>query len=94
MRSKITFHIDEAQRVLTAIRDDAALLANLQASAEACFDILPRGGKTLLAGDGGDAFIGYSTSGQSPNILRTIEEARMKGIVCIGLKGSRSGPMQ
>lgn len=41
----------------------------------------------------GDVFIGYSTSGQSPNILRALEEARASGIFCIGLTGNRGGPM-
>jgi D-sedoheptulose 7-phosphate isomerase len=42
----------------------------------------------------GDVFIGYSTSGRSPNILRAFEEARAMGLVCIGLTGNRGGPMR
>jgi D-sedoheptulose 7-phosphate isomerase len=42
----------------------------------------------------GDVFIGYSTSGKSPNILRALEEARGKGITTIGFTGNRGGPMQ
>jgi D-sedoheptulose 7-phosphate isomerase len=45
-------------------------------------------------GSKGDVFIGYSTSGRSPNVLRALEEARKKGIVCIGLTGSRGGPLR
>jgi D-sedoheptulose 7-phosphate isomerase len=45
-------------------------------------------------GNKGDIFIGYSTSGKSPNILRAFEEARSRGLVCIGLTGNRGGPMQ
>ena len=41
----------------------------------------------------GDVFIGYSTSGKSPNILRAFEEARARGLVTIGLTGNRGGPM-
>ena len=41
----------------------------------------------------GDIFIGYSTSGKSPNILRAFEEARLRGLVTIGLTGNRSGLM-
>ena len=37
----------------------------------------------------GDVFIGYSTSGESPNILKAFEVARDKGLVCIGLTGER-----
>jgi len=42
----------------------------------------------------GDVFIGYSTSGKSPNVLLAFEEARSRGLVCIGLTGNRGGPMQ
>ncbi|MDG0980802.1 MAG: D-sedoheptulose 7-phosphate isomerase [Halieaceae bacterium] len=45
-------------------------------------------------GNKGDVFIGYSTSGKSPNILRAFEEARARGLVCIGLTGNRGGPMR
>jgi D-sedoheptulose 7-phosphate isomerase len=45
-------------------------------------------------GSKGDVFIGYSTSGKSPNILRAFEEARKKELVCIGLAGNRGGPMR
>lgn len=45
-------------------------------------------------GNKGDIFIGYSTSGQSSNILRAFEEARSKDLLCIGLTGNRGGPMQ
>lgn len=42
----------------------------------------------------GDVFIGYSTSGKSPNVLLAFEEARARGLVCIGLTGNRGGPMR
>lgn len=45
-------------------------------------------------GNRGDVFVGYSTSGKSPNILHAFEEARAKGLVCVGLTGSRGGPMR
>ncbi len=44
-------------------------------------------------GNAGDVFIAYSTSGKSPNIMRALEEARKKALVCIGLTGNRGGPM-
>ncbi len=44
-------------------------------------------------GNAGDVFIGYSTSGKSMNIIRAFEEARKRGLVCIGLTGNRKGPM-
>lgn len=45
-------------------------------------------------GQKGDVFIGYSTSGQSPNVLHAFEEARARGLVSIGLTGNRGGPMR
>jgi len=43
-------------------------------------------------GNAGDIFIGYSTSGKSPNILKAFEAARKAGLVTIGLTGNRGGP--
>ena len=45
-------------------------------------------------GNEGDVFVGYSTSGASPNILLAFEEARKAGIICVGLTGNRGGPMR
>lgn len=45
-------------------------------------------------GSSGDVFIGYSTSGKSPNILHAFKDARAKGLVCVGLTGSQGGAMQ
>lgn len=45
-------------------------------------------------GNKGDIFIGYSTSGNSANILSAFKEARSRGLVCIGLTGNRGGPMR
>lgn len=45
-------------------------------------------------GNRGDVLIAYSTSGKSPNILHALEEARTKGLVCVGLTGNRGGPMR
>lgn len=45
-------------------------------------------------GSEGDVFIAYSTSGKSPNILTALEEARSKGLVCIGFTGNRGGRMR
>lgn len=44
-------------------------------------------------GKAGDVFIAYSTSGKSPNILFALQEARTRGLVCIGLTGNSGGPM-
>jgi len=45
-------------------------------------------------GNPGDVFIGYSTSGRSPNILSAFESARGLGLITIGLTGNRGGPMR
>ena len=42
----------------------------------------------------GDVFIGYSTSGRSPNVLRAFETARKLNVITVGLTGSHQGPMQ
>ena len=149
----ISAQIAEAKRVMSDMLADEGLLSTLQAAAGACIESLQRGGKILLAGNGGsaadaqhiagelvsrfafdrpglpaialttdssiltaigndygyeklfsrqvqahgnkgDVLIGYSTSGKSPNVLRAFEEARARGLVCIGLTGNRSGPMR
>ena len=153
MKVYISTQIAETQRIMAAMLADEALLAMVQATAGACIECLQRGGKILLAGNGGsaadaqhiagefvsrfafdrpglpaialttdtsiltaigndygyerlfarqvqahgqkgDVFIGYSTSGKSPNVLLAFEEARSRGLVCIGLAGNRGGPMR
>jgi D-sedoheptulose 7-phosphate isomerase len=41
----------------------------------------------------GDFFIGLSTSGDSPNILKALEECQRKGIISLGLTGQSGGRM-
>jgi D-sedoheptulose 7-phosphate isomerase len=152
MKDYVLAQIAEAQRVMSVMLVDERLQAQITASAEACIDSLQKGGKILLAGNGGsaadaqhiagefmsrfafdraalsaialttdtsiltavsndygydklfarqiqghgnkgDVFIGYSTSGTSSNILLAFEEARRRGLTCIGLTGNRGGPM-
>jgi D-sedoheptulose 7-phosphate isomerase len=45
-------------------------------------------------GRAGDVFVGYSTSGRSPNVLRAFESAREAGLVCVGFTGNRGGLMR
>jgi D-sedoheptulose 7-phosphate isomerase len=47
----------------------------------------------LALGRRGDIFLGISTSGKSPNILRAFEVARKKNLVTLGLTGAKKGPM-
>lgn len=42
----------------------------------------------------GDVFIAYSTSGKSANVIAALQEAKTRGIVCIGMTGNRGGPMK
>jgi D-sedoheptulose 7-phosphate isomerase len=45
-------------------------------------------------GRAGDVFIGYSTSGKSPNVLEAFRAARDVGLTCIGFTGNRGGAMR
>ena len=45
-------------------------------------------------GQSGDVLLAISTSGNSPNILRAIEEAKKKNMVIIGLTGKTGGQMK
>jgi D-sedoheptulose 7-phosphate isomerase len=44
-------------------------------------------------GERGDVLIGISTSGNSKNVLLAIEEAKEKGITCIGMTADGGGKM-
>ncbi len=44
-------------------------------------------------GEEGDVLLAYSTSGNSPNILRVIDEAKAQGMTVIGLTGRGGGKM-
>lgn len=42
----------------------------------------------------GDVFVGISTSGHSPNIVKALEVAKEKGVICLGLTGRDGGKMR
>ncbi len=44
-------------------------------------------------GEAGDVLVGISTSGNSKNVLLAVEEAKAKGITCIGMTGEGGGKM-
>lgn len=44
-------------------------------------------------GERGDVLVGISTSGNSKNVLLAVEEAKAKGITCIGLTAEGGGKM-
>lgn len=153
MNDYIISQLQESQRVMATMLTDENTLSTIKAVSHTCITCLQRGGKILLAGNGGsaadaqhiagefvsrfafdrpglpaialttdtsiltaigndygyeclfarqvqahgnagDIFIGYSTSGKSSNILRAFEEARTRELICVGLTGSRIGPMR
>lgn len=42
----------------------------------------------------GDVFVGISTSGNSPNVLRALEAAKARGVITLGLTGRGGGKMR
>lgn len=151
MHNLIQDEIKKLSAVLLQIQNDSNLLKTVDAIAQHCTQVLRRGHKILLAGNGGsaadaqhlsaefisrlrfdrpglcaialttdtstmtaigndysferifarqveaigqpgDVFIGISTSGKSPNVLRAFEAAREKDISTIGFTGA-SAPM-
>lgn len=44
-------------------------------------------------GNEGDIFIGISTSGNSPNVIKALEVCKEKGILSVGLTGTSGGKM-
>lgn len=44
-------------------------------------------------GNENDMFIGISTSGNSPNIIKAFEECKKRGIISVGLTGKSGGKM-
>jgi D-sedoheptulose 7-phosphate isomerase len=45
-------------------------------------------------GNKGDILLGISTSANSPNIIKAYEEAKEKGIICLGLLGNKGGKIK
>ena len=50
--------------------------------------------QVLGLGQPGDVFLGISTSGRSPNVLRAYDAARQNGLVCLGFAGSHGKSMR
>lgn len=66
--------------ILTAIGNDYGF--------EKCFER-----QVEALGQSGDVFLGISTSGNSPNVLRALELCRERGIATIGFSGNGGGKM-
>ncbi len=45
-------------------------------------------------GKSGDVFIGISTSGNSENIIKAVEEAKKRGVITIGFLGKSGGDLK
>jgi D-sedoheptulose 7-phosphate isomerase len=45
-------------------------------------------------GKEGDAAVGISTSGKSPNVLRGLKTARQMGLITVGIGGPAESPMK
>ena len=50
--------------------------------------------QVMALGRPGDVFLGISTSGRSPNVLRALDAARDAGLVCLGFAGKDGGSMR
>jgi D-sedoheptulose 7-phosphate isomerase len=50
--------------------------------------------QVLGLGQKGDVFLGISTSGKSPNVLRAFDAAKSRGLISLGFTGANSGPMR
>ena len=50
--------------------------------------------QVLGLGQRGDVFLGISTSGNSPNVLRALDAARGRGLVTLGFSGASGGGMR
>jgi len=48
----------------------------------------------VAAGQEGDVLVALSTSGNSPNILKAIETAQVKGMIVVGMTGATGGKMR
>jgi len=45
-------------------------------------------------GQEGDMFIGISTSGNSPNVIKAVEQAKAQGLITVGLLGKDGGKLR
>ncbi len=87
----IRFHKDRAAIPALALTTDTSALT--AAGNDIGFErIFSRQIEAL--GRAGDVAVGISTSGNSPNVLLALEEARRRAIVTIGLSGKDGGKMR
>ena len=153
MQDLVRRQLAESIRTMQAVHDDGELHASLVAMGKLAAESLQRGGKLLVAGNGGsaadaqhlvaefvvrltvdrpalravalttdtsiltaggndygfeavfarqiealgqagDVFLGISTSGNSPNILRALRQAKLQGMATFGFSGNGGGMMR
>ena len=153
MQDLVRRQLAESIRTMQAVHDDGELHASLVAMGKLTAESLQRGGKLLVAGNGGsaadaqhlvaefvvrltvdrpalravalttdtsiltaggndygfeavfarqiealgqagDVFLGISTSGNSPNILRALRQAKLQGMATFGFSGNGGGMMR
>ncbi len=153
MQDLVRHQLAESIRTMQAVHDDGELHASLVAMGKLTAESLQRGGKLLVAGNGGsaadaqhlvaefvvrltvdrpalravalttdtsiltaggndygfeavfarqiealgqagDVFLGISTSGNSPNILRALRQAKLQGMATFGFSGNGGGMMR
>jgi D-sedoheptulose 7-phosphate isomerase len=49
--------------------------------------------QVIAYGEEGDVAVGFSTSGESPNVLEAFREARRRGLATVGFSGDQGGSM-
>jgi len=85
------FYFDRPALAAIALTTDTSILTAI-GNDYGYGDVFSRQVQAL--GQAGDVFIAISTSGNSPNILKAIEAAKLLGLVVIGLTGRSGGKMK
>lgn len=85
------FYFDRPALAAIALTTDTSILTAI-GNDYGYEDVFSRQVQAL--GQTGDVFIAISTSGNSPNILKAIAQAKSQGLTVIGLTGHTGGKMQ
>ena len=85
------FYFDRPPLAAIALTTDSSILTAI-GNDYGYEDVFAR--QVQAHGRAGDVFIAISTSGNSPNILKAIEAAKLLGLVVIGLTGRNGGKMK
>jgi D-sedoheptulose 7-phosphate isomerase len=85
------FYFDRPALAAIALTTDTSILTEIS-NDYGYEDVFSRQIQAL--GQAGDVFIAISTSGNSPNILKAISQAKAQGLMVIGLTGRTGGKMK